>query len=439
MLHQTALALMAILGISLSMNTMATNWLKLQGTEPADSTSRFKLWGFIQPQYSYTSNSKLPAGPWSGQKAAFNQIGPDLKSSSTFNIRRARLGVRGANFPLNNKTNYFLLIEAGHNGITKYGDSAVAPTDASITLNQIPHARVRLGQFKYPGSEEGLQAIHVFNYINFSNVIQQLLLERFFDGDGSQPGNKNKPNGSVGAYRDIGLQVFDWFRYFGWEHSYAAMIGNGNGINRTDNNNDKDYYLYWASEKVFDNSAGPRRQGWKLFGWYQKGERTLEFVNGVSGKQDFDRERWGFGTTLRKGPLRGAAEYVKADGMIFNGTDGGAVPGSTGSNGETASFNMAPEGRADGWYLDLGYLLIPRLELDLRYTYLDRLKNNDAREVEFDTLTLGAQWFFNKKTRALFNYEIRNAKAPGTPSSATPNQILDELDNRVTVQLLAIF
>jgi hypothetical protein len=33
--------------------------------------------------------------------------------------------------------------------------------------------------FKYPGSEEGLQAIHVFDYINFTWVTAQMMLERF--------------------------------------------------------------------------------------------------------------------------------------------------------------------------------------------------------------------------------------------------------------------
>jgi hypothetical protein len=433
------LALAAILAAGTSVTANATNWLQLQGTEPAGSTDRFNLWGFIQPEYDYTENSKLPVGPYAGQKAVFNQIGPDLTSSSTFLIRRARLGVRGANMPIDSKTNYFLLLEAGENGITKFGDSAVAATDASVTLNHIPHARVRIGEFKYPGGEEGLQAIHVFNYINFSAAFDQLLLERFFDGDGSDTQDENKPTG-FGAYRDIGVQVFDWFNWLGFEHSYAAMVGNGNGLNRTDNNSEKDYYLYWASEKVFGGSTGARREGWKLFGWYQKGERTLEYVNGVAGKQDFDRKRWGFGTTYRKGKLRGAAEYVDADGMVLNGTDGGAVPGSRNNAGtQTASFNIAPDGKGHGYYVDLGYRVIPKLELDVRYDYLDRVENEDPNEREFTNWTIGAQWFFNKKTRALLNYEIRDAKAPNFSSSAPPNQILDETDNRLSLQLLAIF
>lgn len=435
----TKLAVAMTLAVGLTAPTAhAANWLQLQGTEPAGSTDRFKLWGFIQPQYSYTGNEKLKAGPWAGQKAVFNQIAPDRDSSNSFQIRRARLGVRGTNFPLDSRTNYFLLVEAGHNGITEF-DSSVAMTDGSVTFSYIPYARVRVGQFKYPGSEEGLQAIHVFDYINFTNVTDQMLLERFLDGDGSNPNDSNGPNGSVGAFRDIGIQVFDWFNAFGWEHSYAAMVGNGNGLNRTDNNNEKDVYLYWASEKVF-GGKGPRREGWKLFGWLQDGERTLEFVNGVAGDQDFDRERWGFGTTFRKGPYRAAAEYIDADGMIFNGSDGGAVPGSLNNAGTAvASLNIAPNGNSEGYYVHLGYAVTPKIELDLRYDYLDRLSNDDNAEREFTTWTLGAQYFFNKKTRAVLNYEFRDLEAPELSSSAPPNKIGDSMDDRLSLQVLAIF
>ena len=432
------LVLATALAAGMASSAQAANWLQLQGTEPAGSTDRFKLWGFIQPQYTYTENTKLKAGPWGGQKAVFNQTAPERESSNTFQLRRARLGVRGTNFPLDSRTNYFLLVEAGKNGITEFG-SDVAMTDGSITLNYIPHARVRVGQFKYPGSEEGLQAIHVFDYINFTNVTDQMLLERFLDGDGTEPNDPNTPNGSVGAFRDIGVQVFDWFDWAGWEHSYAAMIGNGNGINRTDNNNDKDVYAYWASEKVFAG-AGARRQGWKLFAWGQHGERTLDYTFGNPGDQDYDRDRWGLGTTFRKGKYRAAAEYIWADGMIFNGSDGGAVPGAENNAGTNeASLNIQPNGESQGYYVHLGYAVTPKIELDVRYDYLDRMENVDAAEREFTTVTLGAQYFFNKKTRAIVNYEFRDLEAPDFNSSAPPNEIGDTMDDRITVQLLAIF
>jgi len=118
-------------------------------------------------------------------------------------MRRARIGIRGTNFPLDSKTNYFLLIEAGKNGITEF-DSAVAATDASVTFSHIPYARLRVGQFKTP--TEGLQAIHVFDYINFTTGTDQMLLERFVDEDGSRtdPTDNRTKNGLNGRLERFG-------------------------------------------------------------------------------------------------------------------------------------------------------------------------------------------------------------------------------------------
>ncbi len=425
--------LLAILSAGfLGSESQAANWLMLQGTEPAGAAPRAKLWGFIQPEYQQTDGALLAAGPWKGQSAIFNQIGPDLKSESTFQIRRARIGIRGTGMPLDSNVNYFFLAEAGNNAITRQGGGSVRLTDASITFNHLPGARIRVGQFKYPGSEEGLQAIHVFDYINFTNASNQLLLERFFDGDGSDKQNPNRPNG---AFRDVGVQLFDTFRRSGWEHSYAAMIGNGNGIVRADNDDNKDLYLYWSSEQVY-GGKGPRRQGLKLSAWWQDGKRTLT----GAGAGEYDRNRWGAALTFRKQQWRAAAEYIAADGMIFNGTDGGAVPGSVNNAGTAvASFNVAPEGEADGWYVHLGYAVTPEWELDARYDVLNRMTDVSAQERKLETLTLGAQYFMNKKSRLIVNYEVRDAEAPGLAGSAVPNQILADIDDRISVQLLAIF
>ena len=130
----------------------SANWLMLQGTEPDGAAERAKVWGFVQPEYQQTDGTELKAGPWAGQEAVFNQIAPQRQTDSTFNIRRARLGVRGTGFPLDSKVNYFLLAELGNNGITRPGGGGGAAklTDASITLNHIPGARIRVGQFKTP-------------------------------------------------------------------------------------------------------------------------------------------------------------------------------------------------------------------------------------------------------------------------------------------------
>lgn len=434
-------ATLALLAAGLLGQAHAANWLMLQGTEPPGAAKRAHVWGFIQPQYQQTDGTELPAGPFAGKPAAFNLIPPDLETNSAFTLRRARLGVRGAPFPLDSRVNYFLLAEFGDNGITRQGGGSVKVTDASVTLSYIPGARLRIGQFKYPGAEEGLMAIHVFDYINFTNVTNQLLLERFFDNDGSTASltNANKPNGPVGAFRDVGAQVFDAFKRGDWEHSYAVMVGNGNGITRGDNNDSKDIYLYASTERVF-GGKGPRREGWKLFGWYQDGERTLHIGDNSGPEKDFDRTRWGFGTTFRKGRYRASAEYIKADGMIFAGTDGGAVAGTLNNAGTAvASFNVLPEEKADGWYIDVGFKPHPKWELDARYDRLNRGTEEAANERRFETFTLGFQYFFNLKSRFIFNYEFRSAEAPELPGSAVPNKILDAMDDRLSAQVLIVF
>lgn len=244
--------------------TYAANWLLLQGTENLKKTKPARLWGFIQPEFQQTKGTILGADPFKGQKAAFNQIRPDLKSKSSFNIIRARIGIRGTPLKEDPKINYFLLAEFGHNGLTNKDGGSARLTDASVTFNHVKGARLRVGQFKLPGSEEGYQAIHAFNYVNFSNFVGQQLLERFFDGNGSGS-SANLFNGPVGAFRDTGIQVFETIKIAAWEHSYAVMYGTGNG-----GGDNHDLYLYGSSEKVV-GGRGPKREGFKFFIWRQKG------------------------------------------------------------------------------------------------------------------------------------------------------------------------
>jgi len=464
-LQQSFLA--ALIGSSsiISGQAYAVNWLMVQGTEVQGSAPRAKLWGFIQPQYESKSNDSLSAGPFSGQDAAFNQIGPNLDSSSQFQLRRARIGVRGGGFPLDDKINYFILAEFGKNGITEYG-SAVELTDASVTFNHINGARVRVGQFKTPMSEEVYQGIALFDWINFTGYAGQQLLERHFDIDGVTPCtgavtdanyhsvcSKGNEWSAFGAARDTGIQVFDTFVFDSmkdWEFSYSGMIGNGSGLNTGDYNSNKDYYLYASAEQVYTGKRA-RRDGWKTFAWYTSGTREILTSPGQGAgysdyvEDEFERKRWGIGTTYRKGKIRAAAEYNKAKGMIFNGASFGAIPGDTSNNGAvTSQFNVLTDEEADGWYLDFGYKVLPKLELAARFDRynratqdsrnLNRLGKGDERR--FDTWTLGAQYFFNKKTRATINYAFRNAKAI---DNNTADDIVSNMGDILSFQITAIF
>lgn len=429
--------------MSMTTGSQAANWLMLQGTEKPGMAERAYLWGFIQADYQVDTSDPNSTGGFVPPKL----LGPDLTAQKAFNVTRARIGVRGVPIPLDSNVNYFLLAEFGNNGITANSGSTAKLTDASITLSHIPGARVRVGLFKYPGSEEGLQAIHVFDYINFTEVSNQLLLERFpnrqwtanvapCDPMTTSACNLDAFDRPVGAFRDVGIQVFDAFTSGNWETSYAVMFGNGNGLNFSDVDSDKDLYLYASTEKVI-GGEGPKREGLKFFAWSQSGKRHFDGNNDGT-REEYDRDRSGVGAKYLKKPWRVSAEYMKGKGVIFNGPDKPtfALTGSvTNPNGDDNGLKA----KANGWYLEGGwYVPNSDWELDLRYDNYVRL---DGRTVQLDwkTWTLGAQYHINKKTRATFNYAIRDINAPNFGTGAGPNANLDGIKNRYGVQITAIY
>jgi len=451
--------------LALSVNAFGANWLTLQGTEPEGAEQLGKVWGFVQVQYQDDSSDPNGAGGYIPPKL----INADFKSQSQFNVNRGRIGVRGVAMPIDQKINYFLLLEMGNNGITQPGDSFAKATDASVTFNHFKGARFRMGLFKYPGSEEGLQAIHVFDYINFTWVTAQMLLERFPNANytpniapQSLPAETplNGYENSVGAFRDVGVQMFDWFNIGNnWELSYAIMVGNGNGLNFGDNDDNKDTYIYASAEKVF-GGKGPRRQGLKFFAWSQTGDRTADLsadtcsngnvfpacgaggsgrISTVHNPEEYDRDRMGFGFKYLRNGWRATAEYMKGEGMIWQAPHnpsfgigpGQGIPGAPAGNGALA------EGA--GYYVEGGWR-IPKTkwELDLRYDQYNRLDGNQF-EIEFKRTTFGVQYFFNPRVRLALNYEARSGQAVNFGPGAGPNGNVDGIDDRIALQVTAIW
>ena len=429
--RKITLLVAGIAGCLLTQSAYSANWLMLQGTETAKQgqSPRAHVWGFIQAQYQYDNSDPSTVPNPAGGYVPPKLIGPNLDSQNQFNVNRARIGVRGTGLPLDSKVNYFILAEFGNNGITAPGGYNPALTDASITLNHIPGARVRAGMFKYPGAEEGLQAIHVFDYINFTSVSNQMLLERFPQStDTNAPptptpdANMAQYSRSVGAFRDVGIQVFDAFKVNNWEHSYAIMVGNGNGLNYGDNDDNKDLYLYLSTERIFGGKGG-RREGAKMFAWYQDGKRT----NAFDRTQEQDRTRAGLGVKYLKKPFRATAEYMQGEGMIFQG--------------QHRPLHIYNNLDAAGYYLEGGwYIANTKWELDLRYDSYTREENHPTSnkgvdESTADTITVGTQYHFNKKTRVNAEYASRDFKS----DTAAVNTQQKDVDGRFAIQLTHIF
>ncbi len=452
--------------LMLAFNANAANWLQLQGTEPEGAEQLGKVWGFVQVQYQDDSSDPNPGGGYIPPKL----VGPNLETQTAFNVNRARIGVRGVAMPLDQKINYFLLLEMGNNGITEPEGSFSKATDASITFNHLKGARFRVGLFKYPGSEEGLQAIHVFDYINFTWVTQQMLLERFANKQYT-PNNspttlppETRLNGfdrGVGAFRDVGVQMFDWFKFGNdWEWSYALMYGNGNGLNFTDNDDNKDLYLYTSVEKVY-GGRGPRREGLKLFAWSQSGTRTADLsadscsnpalvfpacgpggsgrISTIHDPQEYDRDRMGIGVKYHRNGIRASAEYMEGEGMIWQAPHNSTFAIGPGQGIPTAAAGNGAFAEGTGYYVEGGWR-IPKTkwELDLRYDVYNRLDGNQF-EIEFKRTTLGVQYFFNPRVRVALNYELRSGEAVNFGSGAGPNGNVDGIDNRLAIQVTGIW
>ena len=461
-IRKTILSASALL--LLSANAFGANWLTLQGTEPEGAEQLAKVWGFVQVQYQDDSSDPNGAGGFIPPKL----IAPNWQSQSAFNVNRARIGVRGVAMPLDQKINYFLLLEMGNNAITEPENSVSKATDASVTFNHLKGARFRAGLFKYPGSEEGLQAIHVFDYINFTWVTAQMMLERFPNANytPNNPAQALPPatqfNGyerGVGAFRDVGVQMFDWFNVGNnWELSYAVMVGNGNGLNFSDNDDNKDTYVYASAEKIF-GGAGPRRQGLKFFAWSQSGKRTADLtadtcsngnpfpacgaggtgrISTIHNPVEYDRDRMGFGVKYLRNGWRATAEYMKGEGMIWQAPHNPSFGIGPGTGNVAAPGNGAlAEGK--GFYVEGGYRFPnSRWELDIRYDEYNRLDGNQF-QIDFERTTLGAQYFFNPRVRLALNYEIREGNAPNFGPGAGPNANVDGVDNRIALQITAIW
>lgn len=442
-----SLALLAALGTTSS--AWATNWLQLQGNE-GTKASTFKLWGFIQPTYFSNEGGSVnsltggkPVTAYNGRTPVFNTVTPDSTNRDEFQIMRARIGARGFMPGTDHKINYFLLVEGGKNGLTRTRDVVV--TDASLTFNYIPGARVRVGMFKAPTGEEALQGIQLLDYIHFTGVTDSLLNERFLQPATPSAGRKAAPTtlsqsnvtGSVGGFRDVGVQVYDWFKKDKMEYAYAVMLSNGNGVGTfQDNNSSKDVTARLQAAYVF-GGAGPRREDVMAYIWHQEGKRTF-------GGQDYTRMREGVGAKYLRHGLRLSGEYIRGSGMILGGPN---VPFQ--DIGGTAFQPLTTVGldssyKADGWYLDTGWRFLPKWEADVRYDEYNRFTNDAANERLFTTWTLGGQYFLSKSARIAVNYEIRKLEVsnPGALTGASLNNataIADTMGNRVSAQLTYVF
>jgi hypothetical protein len=417
-----------LLTTCIPLHAQASNWQQVQGNEMPDAPL-CRAFGFIQPTYTNIDAQPVnglqgAAAVYNGEYSALNLNWPNLQLPHQFQILHASVGARGN---LTDEVNYLVALDAGRNGITYYRD--VVLTDASLTYNFIPGARVRAGLFKLPTSEEALQTINTsFPYIYNSNAVLYLLVGLPVQSTGVVNANgTSSANLSSGfsGFRDWGIQVYDWFNRGKWEYSYAAMLSNGGAIDKLgDSDGRKDLTLRFQTSYLF-GGQGPNREDVSTFVWRQEGSRLF-------GTQEYGLVREGFGIKYLHGNYRVTGEYLRADGMIV----GGQAPPFVGQ-----PFAVGVNEKAHGGYVEGGWRFQPQWEADFRYDILDFMTQNAANERDFATNTLGIQYFINPAAHAIFNYEWRSMKVPNSDaisagaSRSNAQTIANNLGNRVSVQL----
>ena len=434
---------------------LATNWFQLQNSEPAGAPA-YRFFGFVQPQYVYNEGGAVngiaaPAGlaAYNGKTPVFNLVGPDQNSRDQFQFIRARPGFRGVIPGTDEKINYVVLAELGNNGLTRERPAVL--TDAAVSFNFIPGARIRAGLGRLPLGEEAMLGEPAMDYINFSNVTDSLLNERFTIPYSSTrthapvlgvPFQQSKVTGSVGAFRDVGIEVFDWFTNEQWEYAYALMLSQGNGVSfdRDANSGNSDLTGRLQASYVF-GGKGPKREDVTVYAWRQTGDRAYAGSN-------YNRVREGFGAKYLQGSLRVSGEYVQGKGMIYVGSNPPFKDIGAPAFEPVDLMAVESSNESKGYYLDMGWKFDPQWEADIRYDMLDKMSNSAFDERISTTWTVGGQYFYSPALRFVVNYEIRklsvpNPNATGTSGTTLQQQtqlkdagiIADSMGNRLSLQL----
>lgn len=447
----------------------AADWIMGLGTEPAKVTHRF----FGAAALTYTNNFDCEEfDGMVGGVAGINgylpnqcRVGPDLDHDKKgFNLDALVIGARGNIIP--GKINYFVSANFGNNASTHqpldiHRDRLVSITDASVTLNYIPGARVRVGLFKKPGPEELLESLKVKNFTYMTDFVRRNQIERFVDGNakggGPIPGEggastiaKYGEDADVG--RDWGIQLFDSFKTGKWKHTYAAMVGQADGMHLNGNNSSgADLNLYWASEYALPGGKGPKKNSVKLYTYHQDGERHFYLDSGAK-SEDFDRIRYGFGVKAQGrffggGVHRLALDMMYAEGMILQSVVGSCTncPGNAPGLIQIAADK---DNKAKGFTLAYGYHLNKKWQFDIQHSRNNLLYEtqesgawNDIDERIIKETALGVSYHFSPKTRLTTNYVFRDVIAPNAngPAGTNPNNGSEAVGDFVGLRLTHFF
>lgn len=323
----------------------------IQPAEPSGSKSipvndlatSFQVKGFIQIRYQAFQNKKL-------------------LSNTGFDVRRARLDIRGGFSP---KWDYRLQVE--------FGGTSVKPLDIYVVYKPLgDYLKFTAGQFYIPFSLENTFSTPELALIDRSQVVTALVGRSGDKSNGliDSVGNQNG--------RDVGLQASGRLIKYGSGHllDYYIAVLNGAGINGGDNNRFKDI----STRIVFHPTSIV-----DIGGSYYDGRDN--FISSPTITQK--RIRWGLELALIYKALSLKSEFIK-------GIDG----------------NPSSKQRIDheGGYAQAACFILPK-KLQVVFSYDTYDPNTNNAYLQSTYYIIGFNYFMN--TWAKIQVDYRKAQGEG--------------------------
>jgi len=327
--------------------------LMSQGCMEADSDEGVSVVGYIQPQFNYYFSEKDDEG------------NPNMPS--TFNFKRARLGVVGS-----------IPYDISYYAMAEFSPVQGGPKllDAFITYSPFKsYLKFSIGQFKSPFGLELSTPCHALHTINRSTVVNEL----------------------ASPFREMGFMLLgSTDTLFGMKDfiSYRFAYLNGTGINKSDDNKFKDIVARLVISPF---------EWLKIGGSFRTGK--IGKIP-VSGETQIERTRFG-------GDLSFEYKNIIIQGEYVAGEDIGTVP-TGGGCGKSTSDDDTEKANKSGYMVQAMYMTPWRIQPIVKYQTFDPneksyIYQGVSQDFVQNTMTLGINYFLNDWTRIQINY-IYNAE-----------------------------
>lgn len=271
----------------------------------------------------------------------------DLNPPDTFILKRARLFFKGEIIP--SKVNYFLQFDGAEKGAD---DNFLL--DAKLMLNYIPKTEVAIGRFVPPFTYYMPRTVADLDFINYPLIVSK-----------------------YGMFRQVGVQTTTKLDNMALPLEINLGVFNGPTNNWIDDNLSKDFLARIVFKPMKDLNVD-------IYHW------NGAAVSGVF--TSLDKVRTGIGINYLYKNVKMVGEYMLAKDEVASGT-------------------LISEIKSAGYYANVGYKIMSKLELLVRYDFYD--PNTDTVDNAQDWVSFGSNYFLEgNKVKISLNYVVKNEQGP---------------------------